>query len=199
MSPHRRAAGLSWLCLLVLAASGRAQDARWPAYQDDRAGFALRYPPGFVAGAYRSELPPDLARALRERGGRLPFERALVLVEPARLGARDRSALPAGEITAITIEAQSGTEAAARRDLGRQVYGAAIVETTIGPHRVQKYPGFPGPYGTAAFYYLVPLRDGAVLELTAHRKFLEAPAGDTGYDRVVEQIIGTLTLVPPRP
>jgi hypothetical protein len=122
----------------------------------------LRYPPHFVAGAYRSDLPPDLARTLRERGGRLPFENALVLVEPGRLGTRDRTALPAGEVTAITIEPQSGVEAAARRDLGRQIYGA-------------------------------------VLELTGHRKFLETPAGDTSYDRVIEQIIGTLILVPSRP
>jgi hypothetical protein len=195
----RRALALALLGLLACAASGDAQDARWPVYRNDKAGFELRYPPSFVAGAYRSDLPPDLARTLRERGGRLPFEDAFVLVEPARLGARDRSALPVGEISAITIEPQAGAEAAARRDLGRQIYGAAIVEMTIGPHRAQKFPGFPGPYGTAAFYYLVPLRDGAVLEFTAHRKFLSAPQGDTGYDRVVEQIIRTLSILPPRP
>jgi hypothetical protein len=112
---------------------------------------------------------------------------------------RDRAALPAGQITAISIEAQAGPAAAARRDLGRKIYGAAITEITIGPHRVQKFPGFPGPYGSAAFYYLVPLRDGAVLELTAHRSFLEAPQGDTGYDRVIEQIIGTLAIDPRHP
>jgi hypothetical protein len=44
----------------------------------------------------------------------------------------------------------------------------------------------------------VPLRDGAVLELTAHRSFLEASRGDTGHDRVIEQIIGTLAIDPRR-
>jgi hypothetical protein len=192
-----RAALLAWLCLVTIVAAARAQDARWPVYRNDEAGFALRYPPGFVAGACRNDLPPDLARSLRERGGRLPFANALVLVESARLGTRDRSALPSGQITAITIEVQPAAEAAARRDLGGKIYGPAIVEVTIGAHRVQKLPGFPGPYGTAAFYYLVPLRDGAALELTAHRRYLEAPAGDTGYDRLIEQIIGTLTVLPP--
>ena len=101
------------------------QDASWPLHRDEQEGFALRYPPRFVAGAYRNDLPPDLVKTLRTSGGRLPFERALVLVEAARLGSRDRAALPVGEITAITIEAQAGPAAAARRDLGRQIYGAA--------------------------------------------------------------------------
>ena len=86
-----------------------------------------------------------------------------------------------GEITAITVETQTGPAVGARRHLGRQIYGAAITEVTIGAHRVQKFPGFPGPYGSSAFYYLVPLRDGSALELTGHRVFLEAPRGDTGY------------------
>lgn len=64
---------------------------------------------------------------------------------------------------------------------------------------MQKFPGFPGPYGSAAFCYLVPLRDGAVLEFTGHRSFLETPRGDTGYDRVIEQIIGTLVIDARRP
>lgn len=99
----------------------------------------------------------------------------------ARVGSRDRAALPVGEITAITVETQTGPAVGARRDLGRQIYGAAITEVTIGAHRVQKFPGFPGPYGSSAFYYLVPLHDGSALELTGHRVFLEGPRGDTGY------------------
>lgn len=187
------------LGLLAAAAAASAQDASWPLHRDEQEGFALRYPPRFVTGAYRNDLPPDVVKTLRASGGRLSFERALVLVESARLGSRDRAALPVGEITAITIETHAGPAAAARRDLGRQIYGAAVTEITIGAHPVQKFPGFPGPHGSAAFYYLVPLRDGAVLELTGHRSFLEAPRGDTGYDRVIEQIIGTLAVDPRHP
>lgn len=185
------------LCLLV-AGSVHAQNAQWPLYRNEQAGFELRYPPAFVVGAFKNTLPPDVARTLREAGGRVPFEHALVLVESARAGSRDRTALPVGEVTAISIEPQGAAEAAARRDLGRQIYGTAIIEVPIGAHRVQKFPGFPGPYGTAAFYYLVPLRDGAVLEFTAQRVFLEPPMGETGYDRVIERIIRTLSLAPPQ-
>jgi len=194
--PGRAIAALG---LLAATATAFAQDGSWVLHRDGQEGFVLRYPARFVPGAYRNDLSPDLAKTLRAAGGRLPFERALVLVEAARVGSRDRAALPAGEITAITIEPQDGPAAAARRDLGRQIYGAAITEITIGPHRVQKFPGFPGPYGSAAFYYLVPLRDGAVLEFTGHRSFIEAPRGDTGYDRVIEQIIGTLVIDARRP
>lgn len=194
-----RVLAIAALGLLAAAVTAAAQDASWPVHRDAQEGFTLRYPPRFVAGAYRSDLPPDLAKTLRASGGRLPFERALVLVEAARLGPRDRAALPVGEITAITVEAQPGPAAAARRNLGRQIYGTAITEIAIGPHRVQKFPGFPGPYGSAAFYYLVPLRDGTVLELAGHRAFLEAPRGDTGYDAVIEQIIGTLAIDGRRP
>lgn len=196
---RRRALLAAALWLLAGGDPVHAQPAGWPVYRDDRAGFELLYPPTFVAGAYRNTLPPDLVRKLREAGGRVPFEHALALVEPARLGARDRAALPVGEVTTITIEAHAAAEAAARLGLGRQTYGAGIAEITIGAHRVQRFPGFPGPYGTAAFYYLVPLPEGGVLELTAHRKFLEPPPGDTGYDRTIEQIIATLTIFAPRP
>ena len=195
----RRALLVATLWLVAGGDPGHAQTTGWPVHRDERAGFELRHPPAFVASAYRNTLPPDLLRKLREAGGRVPFEHALALVEPARLGAHDRAALPVGEVTTITIEAHAAAEAAARLRLGRQIYGAGIAEITIGAHRVQRFPGFPGPYGTAAFYYLVPLQNGAGLELTAHRKFLEPPPGDTRYDRVIEQIIATLTIFAPRP
>jgi hypothetical protein len=198
---RRSARVLPIAAIWLLAAAGitAAQDASWTVHRDDKEGFTLRYPPRFVAGVYRNDLPPDLAKTLRTSGGRLPFERALVLVEPGQLGSRDLADLPAGEITAISVEVQTGPAAAVRRDLARQIYGTAVTEITIGAHRTQKFPGYPGPYGSAAFYYLVPLRDGSVLELTAHRTFLEAPRGDTGYDRVIEQIIGTLVIDARRP
>ncbi len=191
------AALLCWL--LAVAGPACAEETSWLLYRNDQDGFELRYPPGFVAGTYKSSLPPDLASTPREGGSQVPFENAVVLVERARVGTRDLWALPVGEVTAITIELQSGRAAATRRDLGRQIYGAAIGEVTIGAHRVQKFPGFPGPYGTGAFYYLVPLRDDAALEFTAHRRFLEPPHGETGYDRVIEEIIGTLKFFPARP
>lgn len=183
-------------CLLAAMASVHAEEAPWLLYRSDQDGFELRFPPNFVAGTYKSALPPNLVRELREASSREPFEDAIVLVEQARVGLRDLWALPSGEITAVTIEILPGPAATSRMDLGRQIYGAEVVEVTIGPHRVHRFPGFPGPYGTGAFYYLVPLPNDAALEFTAHRRFVEPPLGDTGYDRVIEQIIGTLKLFP---
>jgi hypothetical protein len=79
-----RLLGIVALALLAPAAAASAQDASWPLHRDDQEGFTLRYPPGFVAGAYRNDLPPDLAKTRRASGGRLRFERALVLVEAVR-------------------------------------------------------------------------------------------------------------------
>lgn len=168
----------------------------WRLYRNDQDSFELRFPPNFVPGTYKRGLPPNLAREVRDAGSRKPFEEAIVLVDRARAGLRDLSSLPSGEITAVTIEVLSRPEAASRMALGRQVYGPEVVEVAIGSQRRHKFPGFPGPNGAGAFYYLVPLRNDAALEFTAHRKFLEPPLGDTGYDRVVEQIIGTLRLFP---
>jgi hypothetical protein len=183
-------------CQLAVVAPVYAEDASWLLYRNDQDGFELRFPPNFVAGTYKSALPPSLVREQREAGSQEPFEDAIVLVERARVGPRDLSALPSGEITAVTIEVLPGPAATSRMDLGRQIYGAEVVEVTIGSHRVHRFPGFPGPHGVGAFYYLVPLRNDAALEFTAHRKFLEPPLGDTGYDRIIEQIIGTLRLFP---
>lgn len=183
-------------CQLALVATVSAEDTPWLLYRNDQDGFELRFPPNFVPGTYKRSLPSNFVRELRDPGRREPFEEAIVLVDRARAGLRDLSALPSGEITAVTIEVLSRPEAESRIALGRQVYGQEVVEVTIGSQRRHKFPGFPGPNGTGAFYYLVPLRNDTALEFTAHRKFLEPPLGDTGYDRVVEQIIGTLRLFP---
>ena len=183
-------------CQLALVTSVYAEEAPWLLYRNDPDGFELRFPPNFVAGIYKSAGPPNLVRELREAGSRELFEGAIVLVDRARLGLRDLSALPSGETTAVTIETRPGPAATSRMALGRQIYGAEVVEMALGSYRRHKFPGVPGPYRTEAFYYLVPLRSDAALEFTAHRRFLEPPLGDTGYDRIIEQIIGTLRLFP---
>jgi hypothetical protein len=185
--------------LLAAPCPAPAQDAAWPLYRNEKFGFEFRYPPAFVAGAYRDELPADLKAQLRRDGGALPFEHAVALVERTRLGGRTLTALPVGEITAVTVEPVEGPKLAAVSGLLRQIYKEAVREVTIGAHRVLRAPGFPGPYGDAAFFYLVPIAEGRALELYAHRQFLEPPRGSTAYDRVIEQIIATLRFFPPRP
>jgi hypothetical protein len=79
-----------------------------------------------------------------------------------------------------------------RRQLFRKEW-----ETTVGGRTVYKLPGYPGPYGAAAFYYLLPLRDDLVVELFAHRRHMDQARTDTGYDRVIEGIIATFKSIPP--
>lgn len=185
--------------LLAAPSPAPAQDAAWPLYRNEKLGFEFRYPPAFVVGAYRDELPADLKARLRQGGGSVPFEHAVVLVERTRLGGRALTALPVGEVTTITIEPAEGVKLGSVSGLLRQIYKEAVREVTIGAHRVLQAPGFPGPYGAAAFFYLVPVAEGRALQLYAHRQFLEPPRGATGYDRVIEQIIATLRSFPPRP
>ena len=77
---------------------------------------------------------------------------------------------------------------------------------------VYKFPGYPGPYGETAFYYLVPLSDGQVFEITGHKERFNATpisalstddgqknhivnvGSPTNYDQVIEGIIPTLTV-----
>jgi hypothetical protein len=139
-------------CQLGVVAPVYAEDMPWRLYRNDPDGFELRFPPNFVPGTYKRGLPPNLVRKLRDAGSREPFEEAIVLVDRARAGLRDLSALPSGEITAVTIEVLSRPEAESRIALGRQVYGQEVVEVTIGSQRRHKFPRLPWPK-----------RDGCVL------------------------------------
>jgi hypothetical protein len=184
---------------LLAAPPAAAQDTAWPLYRNEKFGFELRYPPAFVVGAYEESLPPDLAAKLKEGGGSLPFEHAIALVEPARLGRANPSELPPGDVTTITIQPHTGSMAQSVRRLGRTIYPAGVEEVKLGTLTALKFPGYPGPYGAYAFYYLVPVSDDTVIAFSALRKFREKPEGDTGYDRLIEQIIATLRLFPPKP
>ena len=46
--------------LLAAPSPAPARDAAWPLYRNEKFGFSLRYPPAFVVGAYRDQLPADL-------------------------------------------------------------------------------------------------------------------------------------------
>ena len=70
-------------------------------------------------------------------------------------------------------------------------------EKTIGSHTVFDFPGFPGPYGENAFFYLVPRGDGTSIGILAPR-FLskrgvslnERPP--SGMDSIIEGVIATM-------
>lgn len=67
----------------------------------------------------------------------------------------------------------------------------------IGAHAVVVLPGFPGPYGEDAFFYIVPRGDSTSIGVTAPR-FLSkrgVPLKDrpsSGMDSIVEGLIATM-------
>ena len=183
----RRAASLAVAVLLVSASAGLPAAAS-NTYRNAEWGFEFAYPDQFVAGRYKDTLTPEHLARLRESGLENPFAHAIVLVEPSRLGSRaPLDALPVGEIVTITITPTRGQKA----DFLRRHFFRKEWETAVGGRTVYKLPGYPGPYGDAAFYYLLPLRDDLVVELYAHRRHMDQSRADTGYDRVIEDMIAT--------
>ena len=55
-------------------------------------------------------------------------------------------------------------------------------------------PGYPGPYGDKALYYLVPLKDGSILEIVAPKSYIEDAQQEqpTHYDTVIRGLIESL-------
>lgn len=63
----------------------------------------------------------------------------------------------------------------------------------IGPREAYVLPAFPGPYGDHMFYYLVPLKDGSILEIYAPKTDEENKP--THYDQVIRRLIESLEMV----
>ena len=84
-----------------------------------------------------------------------------------------------------------------RRTSTAGTYSARNGRRRWGGRTVYKLPGYPGPYGDTAFYYLLPLGDDLVVELFAHRRHMDQARTDTGYDRVIEGIIATFQIIAP--
>jgi len=160
-------------------------------------GIRFSYPAGFVVGSF------DTTHDLTGH-----FRRQIVLVDPAELNGLPRTAIPVGDIPTISIGVETGTQAEflARFmdiDIVRKFFSAEVAESefrrTIGAHTAYRLPGYPGPYGDALFYYLVPLADGRCVELSAHKYYFRKPKGgasggypETHYDRIIERVIETL-------
>jgi hypothetical protein len=172
--------------VLAAAATHTYRSAEW--------GFEFAYPDPLVAGRYKDQTTPEMEAKMREVGQESPWKYAIALVEPARLGTRGTlDAVPVGEVASVTVTPARGQKA----DFLRRHFFRDQWKITVGGRDVYRLPGYPGPYGDAAFYYLMPVRDGLVLELVAHKKHLDATRTDTGYDRVIEGIIASFRLIPP--
>jgi len=164
----------------------------------ERLGISFNRPEGFKLGRFK-ELP--MPPSLEIEGYDSPFKDAAVLVEPAELASPrgqvySVQAIPVGEVPVIWIDRLRGNRARFNRSLLRE--GQA---KSIGPLTVYQLPGFPGPYGDSAFYYLIPLEGGDMIEIGAHKFYFRAahsPArgelGETHYDNIIETLIATLSV-----
>lgn len=168
--------------------------AAFRVYRSAEWGFEFTYPETLTVGRYKNQMTLEQEARLRETGLENPFKHAIPLVEPGRLGTRGTlQEIPVGEVATVTVTPTRGHKADfLRRQLFRKEW-----ETTVGGRLVYKLPGYPGPYGDAAFYYLLPVRDDLVIELFANKKHLDPARADTGYDRVIEGIIASFRTIPP--
>lgn len=153
----------------------------------ERLGLRFSAPDSFLVGRFA---PQELPAAAAEAGLDPPFVGAVVLVEPRVLERSGFSldSIPVGEIPVIWIDRSDLTLAIASRIMQPETTFTVAVGT------VHRLPGFPGPYGDQAHYYLIEPGDGRPIEVGAHRyRFRDGdPPPPTGYDRVIEAILPTI-------
>lgn len=136
-------------------------------------------------------VPMDMALGYyKAQGADELFAGYHVWFEPELLGEFDRRQIPVGEMSTLSLNVQDADQGRFLKSIGAA--GETLAHPTLA---VKKLPGYPGPYGDAAFYYQVWLPDGRVLEITAHRQRfststpLEEPFQQTHYDQVIEETI----------
>jgi hypothetical protein len=146
---------------------------------DESLGVRFAYPDSFLVGRFVDVSLPTVA-AMEP-----PFHRAVVLVRPADLGGRSLDSIPVGEVPVIWFDQSVATTTAFRILQPDTTY-------MVGTLRVTRFPGFPGPYGNEAFYYVVKFPDGTLLEVGAHRHSMIDRGVETHFDEVIEQMLPTL-------
>ena len=140
-----------------------------------RLGLRYHHPENFVVGELKKE--PD-AEVLIER--RLAKNQDLKDVHLW------------GELSAIELTLSRGEEA----DFVRHFLLKEPFRQSIGSWTVYVLPGYPAPYGDKLLYYLVPLKDGSILEISAPKNYIEdgLKEGPTDYDPVIRRLIESLTV-----
>jgi hypothetical protein len=153
-------------------------------YKNSELGMEFSYPEKWVIGRY---LPEEY------------FEKHIVLVEPSVLGNIDPDSIPVGQLPIISLNIQRDEEVLfSDEDFKRFRKFNEIQVIDIGEFEVYKLPGYPGPYGINAFYYLIQLSNSDVLEIYAHNHYFKTGIEDnqnfkrTNYDIIIEKLIGTI-------
>lgn len=176
-------------------------------YRNEKYGFEFIYPQNFLIGKYKPEVTSSsVPQDLREQLSDLSWNNAVVLIEPELIALFSKSPraflldkIPVGDVSTISIKPITTSA-----DFYRKAYidnkANNPTQIKIGGYTVTKLPGYPGPYGDTAYYYLLPLKNGLILEFTGHRKKFpnattpDSTAPESHYDQVIEKIISTLNV-----
>jgi hypothetical protein len=181
-----------YLCLTIFFPSPVNADDAQKVHSSSSLGIEFRYPSRFLIGKYKKE---ELIERMKGLDIDSSFNNAIVLIEPKQLREFPLMEIPVGEVPTISFNLLRGTRASfAKRQFFKEVY-----KVSIGNRTVYRLPGYPGPYGDQAFYYLVPAEMHDVLEIIAHRYyFRDDPIGridklpKTNYDTVIENIVRSM-------
>ncbi len=141
------------------------------------------YPDSLLAGRFREDPLPQVTL---DRDMEPPFRNAVVLLPREVLGDHDLLAIPVGELPVISVDrsiAASGAFKVFQPDSTYETRGLTV----------SRFPGYPGPYGDQAHFYVVDFGGGDYVELMAHRYWFRTKEHtETRYDEVIETIIPTL-------
>ena len=142
-------------------------------HSSKRLGLRYHHPENFVLGELKKE--PN----------------AEVLIERRLAEGQDlKDVHLRGELSVIQLTRSREKEA----DFIRHFLLKETFRQSIGSWTVYVLPGYPGPYGDKALYYLVPLKDGSILEIVAMKNYVEDAPQErpTGYDPVIRRLIESL-------
>ncbi len=165
-------------------------------YTSDKHGLQFQYSNKFKIGEFKKE---NISKSQAEIGIKSPFNNAIVLIEKSEMKGINIDSIPVGERPTISINLQTGFQAS----FTIEKFCKDEFKTTIGKYTVFKLPGYPGPYGDQAFYYIIPLSKDKNIEFMAHRYYWKESKGVDGqypkthYDKEIESIIKTLYIKNP--
>ena len=144
----------------------------------------------FVMGAYKSdEIVQESATVLKNAGIDLSGTNCIALIEPNELGSQAHDEIELGEVASISITRYTGQYA----EFHKRNFCISNCLVTINGILAYKLPGAPGPFGDELHYYLVPMSNGDILELSAPRHYLSRDNPElTRYDKDIEAIISSI-------